>query len=63
MNLIGSSAKMKVVARGPAIEVRMNGEKILQARDTTFKSGYIGFRVYGWGDYPCDATFANVRFH
>jgi hypothetical protein len=37
MNLIGSSAKMKVVARGPAIEVRMNGEKILQARDTTFQ--------------------------
>ena len=63
LSTIGHSAKIKVVARGPAIQVYLNSEKILQARDTTFASGYIGFRIYGWADYPCDATFADVRFH
>lgn len=57
------SAKMKVIARGPTIEVRLNGVKVLQALDTTFSGGRIGFRIYGWKDYPCDATFSNVRFH
>ena len=59
----GTSAKMKVIARGPAIEVRLNGVKILQAWDAAFSSGRIGFSVYGWEDYPCDATFSSVRFH
>lgn len=63
MAVIGLSAKITVVARGPAIQVYLNGERILQAHDATFASGYIGFRVYGWADFPCDATFAGVRFH
>ena len=63
MAIIGLSAKMKVIAHGPAIQVYLNGIKILQAHDTTFPSGCIGFRVYGWGDYPCDATFSGARFH
>lgn len=63
MTRIGTSAKLKVIARGPTIEVRLDGAKVLQARDTTFSSGRIGFRIYGWGDYPCDAAFSEVRFY
>jgi hypothetical protein len=59
---VGKSAKIKVVAKGSLITVFLNGEKILQAHDTTFTAGYIGFRIYGWGDFPCDATFSKVTF-
>lgn len=59
---IGKSAKIKVVAKGSLITVFLNGDKILQAHDTTFTTGYIGFRIYGWADYPCDATFSHVNF-
>jgi hypothetical protein len=59
---VGMTAKIKVVARGSAIEVFLNGDKILQSHDETFASGYIGFRVYGWADFPSDATFSNVSF-
>jgi len=58
----GKSAKIKVVAKGPLIEVFLNGANVLRAHDTTFTTGYIGFRVYGWGDSPCDATFSHVKF-
>ena len=58
----GKSAKLKVVAKGSLIEVYLNGANILRAHDTTFTSGYIGFRIYGWADAPCDATFSSVNF-
>lgn len=58
----GKSAKIKVVAKGSLIQVFLNGANVLRAHDTTFASGYIGFRVYGWGDFPCDATFSRVKF-
>jgi RNA polymerase sigma factor (sigma-70 family) len=58
----GKSAKIKVVAQGSLIEVYLNGANILRAHDTTFTSGYIGFRIYGWADAPCDATFSEVNF-
>ncbi len=58
----GKSAKLKVVAKGSLIEVYLNGANILRAHDTTFTSGYIGFRIYGWADAPCDATFSDVNF-
>jgi hypothetical protein len=61
--IIGQSAKITVVARGPLIEVHLNGVKILQANDETFASGYIGFRIDGWEDFPCDATFSHESFH
>ena len=60
---IGQSAKITVVAKGSLITVFLNGEKVLQAHDTTFTTGYIGFRICGWGDFPCDATFSRVTFH
>jgi len=58
----GKSAKIKVVAKGSSIQVFLNGANVLRAHDTTFTNGYIGFRVYGWGDSPCDATFSRVSF-
>jgi hypothetical protein len=58
----GKSAKIKVVAKGSLIQVFLNGANVLRAHDTTFTTGYIGFRVYGWGDSPCDATFSHVSF-
>jgi len=58
----GHSAKIKVVAKGSSIQVFLNGANVLRAHDTTFATGYIGFRVYGWGDSPCDATFSRVNF-
>ncbi len=59
----GKPFKIQVVAKGSSIEVFLNGANILRAHDTTFTNGFIGFRVYGWGDYPCDATFSGVSFY
>ena len=59
----GKSAKIKVVAKDSFIEVFLNGANILRAHDTTFANGYIGFRIYGWEDAPCDAAFSGVTFH
>jgi hypothetical protein len=59
----GKSAKIKVVAKGSSIQVFLNGANVLRAHDTTFTNGYLGFRVYGWADSPCDATFSGVSFN
>lgn len=58
----GKSAKIKVVAKGSSIQVFLNGADVLRVHDTTFTTGSIGFRVYGWADFPCDATFSRVKF-
>ena len=58
----GKSAKIKVVAKGSLIQVFLNGANVLRAHDTNFTTGYIGLRVYGWEDSPCDATFSHVTF-
>jgi RNA polymerase sigma factor (sigma-70 family) len=59
----GKSAKIKVVAKGSSIQVFLNEANVLRVHDTTFTNGYIGFRIYGWQDFPCDATFSDVAFH
>ena len=59
----GKSAKIKVVAKASSIQVFLNGAIVLRMHDTTFNNGYIGLRVYGWGDSPCDATFTDVKFY
>jgi hypothetical protein len=59
----GKSAKLKVVAKGSLIQVFLNGANVLRVHDTTFAAGYIGLRVYGWGDSPCDATFSHLNFY
>jgi hypothetical protein len=63
MASIGQSAKMTVVAHGPAIEVLINGKKIMHVNDSTFASGSIGLRIYGDPNFPCDGTFSGVTFH
>jgi len=62
MASIGQTAKIKVVAHGPLIEVWVNGTKLLHARDSTFATGNIGIRIYGDPNHPCDATFSKVTF-
>jgi len=63
MEATGKRAKIKVLAKGPLIEVYLNGANILRAHDATYTSGYLGFRIYGWEDAPCDATFSSVSFY
>ncbi len=59
----GKLAKIKVVARGSFIQVYLNGANVLRVHDSTFAAGYIGLRVYGWEDFPCDATFSHLNFY
>ena len=63
MEATGKRGKIMVVAKGPLIEVYLNGANILRAHDATYASGYLGFRIYGWEDAPCDATFSSVSFY
>ncbi len=56
----GQVEKLTFSAKGRRLDVRLNDVTILRANDTTFASGFIGLRVYGWGDVPCDATFSNL---
>jgi len=62
LSAFNHSVKLTVVTRGPFIEVRLNGTSVMHVMDATFTSGHIGLRTYGWGDYPCDATFSNIKF-
>jgi Sigma-70, region 4 len=57
---MGQTAKVTVADRGPVIEVWLNDARIMRVMDTTFVKGLVGLRIYGDGDYPCDATFSKV---
>jgi RNA polymerase sigma factor (sigma-70 family) len=59
----GQLEKFTFTARGSHLEVRLNDVPILKANDTTFTSGFIGLRVYGWGDIPCDGVFSNLTIY
>ena len=63
LSSVGQSAKMEVIARGAVMEVRLNDVRVLRVMDTTYATGFIGLRIFGDPDYPCDATFSNVTFH
>jgi hypothetical protein len=60
---MGQSAKITVAAQGPSFEIRLNDVTVLRVKDTTFDSGFIGLRIYGDPNSPCDATFSNLTFH
>ncbi len=60
---VGRKAKIEVTARGPWITVRLNGDKVLEARDDNFTTGRIGLRTYGDAAIPSDATYAKLTFH
>lgn len=59
---IGQTAKLKVIARGPSIEVQLNGAKILHVNDSTYAAGRIGLRIFGDPTYRCDAAYSRVTF-
>ncbi len=40
--------RARVVAKGPEIQVWVDGHKALQVRDTTYQSGRVGLAGYGW---------------
>jgi hypothetical protein len=63
LSSIGQTAKIRVIAHGPLIEVQLNGRRILSATDSTFPTGRIGLRIFGDPNHPCDATFSKVTFH
>jgi DNA-directed RNA polymerase subunit RPC12/RpoP len=63
LSSIGQTAKIIVIARGPSLEVQLNGKKILHTTDSTFSTGRIGLRIFGDPNHPCDATFSKVTFH
>ncbi|HXR47316.1 MAG TPA: hypothetical protein VN784_07730 [Candidatus Limnocylindrales bacterium] len=62
MSSIDRTAKITITTRGPLIEVRLSGTRVLRVIDSTFASGLIGFRIFGEGNWPCDATFSRVSF-
>ncbi len=59
----GQSAKITAIAKGSLIEVRLNDVTVLSVKDTSFSSGYVGLRICGDTNKPCDATFANLTIH
>ena len=59
---MGQSAKIAVAAKGSWLKIQLNDVTVLRVKDTTFTSGFVGFRIYGNAEYPCDATFSKVTF-
>jgi len=59
----GQQAKFEITARGPLIVVRMNGIKVIQAKDSSFPTGRIGFRTYADRGIPSDSTFSKLIIH
>lgn len=62
MSSMDRTAKIAITARGPLLEVRLSGTRVLRVIDSTFPSGLIGFRIFGEGNWPCDATYSKVTF-
>jgi hypothetical protein len=50
--------QLKIVLEGPKISVYVDGEKDLEATDTTFDTGT--FALYAWGS--AGAKFRNVKW-
>jgi hypothetical protein len=62
LNASGASAKLTLKAKGPWLEVFLNNKSVIRVKDKTFSSGFIGQRMYGTEEYPCDAAFFNLTF-
>jgi hypothetical protein len=60
---LGPVATIAVTATGPWIAVRLNDVTVFRVADTNFSSGFIGLRIFGSGEYSCDATFSHLIFH
>lgn len=59
----GQPIKIEVTARGPLIEVRVDGKKLLQKKDWNFSTGSIGVGVAGNRNGSSGVTFSQVAFH
>jgi hypothetical protein len=57
---VGRKAKIQVTASGPRFTIRLNGIKVLAARDDSYASGRLGFRICGGSTDPSDATFSKL---
>jgi len=60
---LGQTAKIAVTARGPWMKVYLNDVEILRRKDTNYAAGFIGLRIFGDPESPCDATFSRLTFH
>jgi len=56
----GQMEKITFTARGSRLEVFMNDVSVIRTNDSTFDSGFIGLRIYGDPNYPCDGVFSNL---
>jgi RNA polymerase sigma factor (sigma-70 family) len=54
------TVKITVIARGSLIEVSLSGVPVLRVVDTTFSTGFVGFRITGDKNWPCDASYSKV---
>jgi hypothetical protein len=39
-----------------------NDVSVIRHKDTSYPSGFVGLRIYGWGDFPCNATYSQLKF-
>jgi len=62
LGLPDHSAKITASAKGSWIEVRLNDVPIIRTNETTFATGFIGLRICGDPNMPCDGTFSNITF-
>ncbi|MFN7138358.1 MAG: family 16 glycoside hydrolase [Limisphaerales bacterium] len=58
----GHSAKIDITANGPWIEVRLNGVTVIRTKDMTYSKGFIGLRIFGRGNHPCNASYSHLNF-
>jgi Protein kinase domain/3-keto-disaccharide hydrolase len=61
---IGEWALVSVQAAGSKIMVSLNGKPVIELTDTespVFRSGKLGFRIYGDRIDPCHAYFRNIQ--
>lgn len=60
---LGEKIHVLIVAVGDRIVVAVNGKEVIDIRDSTYRSGKVGLRVYGERDYPCDSWFDRIMIY
>lgn len=58
---VNQNAKLSVVAAGDSFTIKLNGTEVLRAKDATYASGRVGFRIYGDSQLSCFAVFTDVQ--
>ena len=57
----GKPVHMRVVAKGPEIEVFVDGQPVLSAQDNSFTRGSVGVRNYFTDASKVSATFGGIQ--